>query len=204
MKKTQVEQESRVIVGAHGVAAEEDHLVLGKVIRVGVIGLFIFAVGAVWAWRVQVHTEQELQPDGPPPKPAALGQFEIGIVNQRLFDQDTHGREKLEEQHEALKNGWGDKPGVAAHMPIDQAMERVISDAQRPPPPPPPPAPEPAPGKAPAPGKTPAAPQGKAPAPTDGKAPAAAPAEGKAPAPAPSKAPATPAPAAPAPTPAQH
>ena len=95
MKKTQVEQESRVIVGAHGVAAEEDHLVLGKVIRVGVISLLIFAVGAVWAWRVQVHHRAEFQPDGPPPKPLALGQYEIGIVNQRMFEQDTHAEEKL-------------------------------------------------------------------------------------------------------------
>lgn len=189
MKKTQVEQESRVIVGAHGVSAEEDHLVLGSVIRVGVIALVIFAVGAVWAWRVQVHTMEELQPDGPAPKPAALGQYEIGIVNQRMFEQDNHAIEKLTAQTEALKNGWGDQPGVAAHMPIDQAMDRVIADAQRPPPPPPALAPEPAPAPGKAPGKTPAPPQGKAPAPTDGKAPA----EGKAPAPTP-----------PAPTPAQH
>ena len=145
MKKTQVEQESRVIVGAHGVAAEEDHLVLSKVIRVGVISLLIFAVGAVWAWRFQISIERELQPDGPPPKPAAIGLYEIGIVNQRMFEQDHHAGQKLNAQREALKNGWGDQPGVAAHLPLEQAMDRVISDAQKPPPPPPAPAPETAP-----------------------------------------------------------
>jgi hypothetical protein len=155
MKKTQVEQESRVIVGAHGVAAEEDHLVLGKVIKVGVISLAIFAVGAVWAWRFQVSIERELQPDGPPPRPAAMGQYEIGIVNQRMFEQDNHAVRKIAGQQEALKNGWGDQPGVAAHMPLEQAMERVIADSQRAPAPPPAPAPAP----------TPAAPGGKAPAP---------------------------------------
>lgn len=186
MKKTQVEQESRVIVGAHGVAAEEDHLVLGKVIKVGIVSLAIFAVGAIWAWRFQLSIENELQPDGPPPLPAAIGQYEIGIVNQRMFEQDHHAEQKLTGQREALKNGWGDQPGVAAHLPIEQAMERVISDAQKPPPPPPAPAPETAPG-------------GKAPAP-GGKAPALAPA----PAPAPGgKAPA-PTPSSPAPTPAPH
>jgi len=157
MKKTQVEYESRVIVGAHGVAAEEDHLVLGKVVRVGVISLAIFAVGAVWAWRFQVSLEHEYQPDGPPARPVALGQYEIGIVNQRMFEQDVHAEQKLGGQREALKNGWGDQPGVAAHLPLEQAMDRVISEAQKPPPPPPAPAPETAP--APAPG-------GKAPAPT--------------------------------------
>jgi hypothetical protein len=157
MKKTQVEEESRVIVGAHGVAAEEDHLVLGKVIRVGLISLFIFAVGAVWAWRFQIALEREYQPDGPPPKPVAIGQYEIGIVNQRIFEQDVHAEQKLSGQQQALKNGWGDKPGVAAHLPLEQAMDRVIADAQKPPPPPPAPAPETAPapgGKAPAPAPT--------------------------------------------------
>ena len=155
MKKTQSEQESRVIVGAHGVAAEEDHLVLGKVVKVGVISLAIFAVGAIWAWRFQVSIEREIQKDGPPSQAAALGQYEIGIVNQRMFEQDHHAVRKINTQQEALKNGWGDQPGVAAHLPIEQAMERVIADAQRPPPPPPAPAPAPgdkAPAPAPAPG----------------------------------------------------
>ncbi|MDY7232099.1 hypothetical protein [Hyalangium rubrum] len=142
MKKTQVEQESRVIVGAHGVAAEEDHLVLSKVIQVGIISLVIFIVGGIWAWRIQVATENAILPDGPPGKPAAMGQYEIGIVNQRLFDQDFHAEEKIRGQHEALKNGTGEQ-GAAALTPIDQAMERVIADAKRPPPPPPAPAPAP-------------------------------------------------------------
>jgi hypothetical protein len=153
MKKTQVEQESRVIVGAHGVAAEEDHVVLSKVIQVGVISLVIFAVGCVWAWRIQVSTELEAQPNGPPPRPAALGQYEIGIVNQRMFEHDTHAEQKIGAQHQALNNGWGEQPGVAAHRPIDEGMRQVISDAQRPPPAPP--APAPAPEPAPAPGKAP-------------------------------------------------
>ncbi len=144
MKKTQVEQESRVIVGAHGVAAEEDHLVLSKVIWVGVISLVIFAVGCLWAWRLQVSAEHEFQPEGPPPKPAALNQYEIGIVNQRQFEMDTHAEQKIAEQHQALKAGTGEQ-GAASYMPIEKAMERVVADANRPPPPPPAPEPETAP-----------------------------------------------------------
>jgi hypothetical protein len=159
MKKTQVEQESRVIVGAHGVAAEEDHLVLGKVIKVGVISLVIFGVGAIWAWRLQVSAEHEFQPNGPPPKPAAMGQYEIGIVNQLMFEHDLKAEQKIGGQTQALRNGWGEQQGVVAHTPIDQAMDRVISDAQRAPPPP-------APAPAPAPeGATPPAPNTPAPTP---------------------------------------
>ncbi|MDC0710116.1 hypothetical protein POL68_16690 [Stigmatella sp. ncwal1] len=137
MKKTQVEQESRIIVGAHGVAAEEDHLILGKVISVGVISLVIFIVGGIWAWRIQVATEKEQLPDGPAPRPPAMGQYEVGIVNQRLFEQDFHAAQKISTQQQALRNGWGDQPGVAAHPNLEQAMERVITDARRAPPPPP-------------------------------------------------------------------
>ncbi|RKH38169.1 hypothetical protein D7Y23_38535, partial [Corallococcus sp. AB050B] len=132
MKKTQSEVESRVIVGAHGVAAEEDHLVMGKIIGVGVGAMVLFFVGAVWAWRIQVVTMQDAQPNGPPPRPAAVGQYEVGIVNQRLFEQDWRAAEKIGGQHQALKNGWGDQPGVAAHKSLDQAMDQVITtEAQK-------------------------------------------------------------------------
>ena len=80
MKKTQVERESRVIVGAHGVAAEEDHLVLSKVIKVGVISLAIFGVGCIWAYRILVSTVDEILPNGPPPRPAAGGGFAESVV----------------------------------------------------------------------------------------------------------------------------
>ncbi|MBZ4418332.1 hypothetical protein [Myxococcus sp. RHSTA-1-4] len=155
MKKTQSEYESRVIVGPHGVAAEEDHLVMGKVVGIGVGALVIFVAGMVWAWRIQVRTMAEMQPDGPPPRPAAMGQYEIGIVNQRIFEQDWHAVDKIGGQQQALGAGWGDQPGVKAHPKLDEAMERVINEARTPPPPP---APAPAPETAPAPG-TPASPR---------------------------------------------
>ena len=150
MKKTQSEVESRVIVGAHGVAAEEDHLVMGKIIGVGVGAMVLFFVGAVWAWRIQVVTMAEAQPDGPPPRPAAVGQYEVGIVNQRLFEQDWRAAEKIGGQHQALKNGWGDQPGVTAHKSLEQAMGQVITtEAQKAREPAPAPTPAPAPESAP-------------------------------------------------------
>jgi hypothetical protein len=160
MKQTQSEVESRVIVGAHGVAAEEDHIVMGKVVGIGVGAVVLFLAGAVWAWRVQVVTTDEAQPHGPPPRPAAVGQYEIGIVNQRLFEQDWRAADKLGGQQQALKNGWGDQPGVAAHKPIEQAMDLAIAaearKAREPAP-----APAPAPETAPAPHTAPPAPAPK-------------------------------------------
>lgn len=160
MKKTQSELESRVIVGPHGVAAEEDHLVMGKVVGIGVGALVIFGVGILWAWWIQVRTmEPLLDKDGYGlPMGAAVGQYEIGIVNQRLFEQDWHAVDKIGGQQQALGAGWGDEPGVKTHPKLDEAIDRVINEARNPPPPPAPAPPSSAPGTAPAPG-TPAPPR---------------------------------------------
>jgi hypothetical protein len=120
--------------------------------------LVIFLVGILWAWRIQVRTMEEIQPDGPPPRPAAMGQYEVGIVNQRLFEQDWHAVDKLGGQHQSLGAGWGDQPGVKAHPTLDEAMDRVIHEARNPPPAPPSPAPQTPPTTPPAPG-TPASPR---------------------------------------------
>lgn len=143
MKKTEVELESRVIQGAHGVAAEEDHIKTGKIVATGALALGIFLVGCIWAVRIQVATQQEQLPDGPAPVPAVIGQYEIGIVNQRLFEQDFHAEQKIAEQQSALDKGWGEKPGTVAHPSLEQAMQTVIQQEQqaRQQPPPAPPAP---------------------------------------------------------------
>ncbi|MFP2906823.1 hypothetical protein ACLESD_17565, partial [Pyxidicoccus sp. 3LFB2] len=134
MKKTQSELESRVIVGAHGVAAEEDHLVMGKVVGIGVGSLIIFLVGILWAWRIQVRTMQDILGEDMQagPRPAAMGQYEVGIVNQRLFEQDWHAVDKIGGQQQALGAGWGDQPGVKAHPNLNEAVERVINEAPQP------------------------------------------------------------------------
>jgi hypothetical protein len=150
MKKTESELESRVIRGAHGVAAEEDHILTGKVVQVGVIALAVFFVGGVWAWRLQIATTNELVPEGPAPIPALITPdkdhktaYEIGIVNQRMFQVDTHAVEKIRSHEQALQNGWAEEPGVVARPTISAAMDQVIAaqasarqQEQAPPPPP--------------------------------------------------------------------
>ena len=154
MKKTESELESRVIRGAHGVAAEEDHVLTGEVVKVGVGALVIFIVGGIWAWRLQVASMNEFAPEGSAPIPALITQdkdhktaYEIGIVNQRLFEMDAHGAEKINAQREALENGWAEEPGVVARPTISQAMDQVVAEqkAARQQPPAPTPAPTPAP-----------------------------------------------------------
>jgi hypothetical protein len=153
MKKSQVELESRVIRGAHGVAAEEDHILTGKVVQVGVGALVIFIAGGIWAWRLQLATTEEfVGKEGPAPIPALITPdkdyrtaYEIGIVNQRLFDLDTHAEEKIKAQQNALDKGYADKPGVATRPTISEAMDRIVAEqaaARAQPPPAPTPAPQ--------------------------------------------------------------
>ena len=135
MKKTESELESRVIRGAHGVAAEEDHIITGKVVQVGVISLVIFIVGGIWAWRIQVATTKEFAPEGAATIPVLItpdekGQtaYEIGIVNQRMFQLDTHAEQKIGAQQKALESGWADEPGVVARPTISTAMDQIIAE----------------------------------------------------------------------------
>jgi hypothetical protein len=156
MKKTESELESRVIRGAHGVAAEEDHIITPKIVQVGVGSLLIFIVGGIWAWRIQVATTREFAPEGPAPIPALITPdkdhktaYEIGIVNQRLFELDTHAEQKIGAQQKALESGWAEEPNVVARPTISAAMDQVISEQaaarQQPAPTTPTPAPQPAP-----------------------------------------------------------
>ena len=135
MKKTESELESRVIRGAHGVAAEEDHIITAKVVQVGVVSLIIFIVGGIWAWRIQVATTREFVPEGSAPIPALITPdkdgktaYEIGIVNQRMFQLDTHAEQKIASQQKALESGWADEPGVVARPTISAAMDQIISE----------------------------------------------------------------------------
>ncbi len=135
MKKTESELESRVIRGAHGVAAEEDHILTGKIVQVGVGALVIFIVGGIWAWRLQVAVTNDFAPEGAAPIPALITPdknhqtaYEIGIVNQRLFELDTHAEQKIGAQQQSLVNGWAEEPGVVARPTIAQAMDQIVAE----------------------------------------------------------------------------
>ncbi|HEX8826035.1 MAG TPA: hypothetical protein VF794_39380 [Archangium sp.] len=135
MKKTETELESRVIRGAHGVAAEEDHIDTLGVAKVGAVALAIFIVGGIWAWRLQIAVTNDLVPQGSAPIPALITPdkdhrtaYEIGIVNQRMFELDTRAEEKINAQQKALENGWADQPGVVARPTISSAMDTIVSE----------------------------------------------------------------------------
>ena len=109
----------------------EDAIDYTKVILVGVISLVAFALGTVWAVKILHHeTEKVHAATGVPRTPAALGKPEIGIVDQVLFEGDQRLAVWRAERAARLNGyGWVDRSKGIVHVPIERAMEQVLSGA---------------------------------------------------------------------------
>jgi len=106
--------------------AEEDRVPSGKIVVVGVAALVVFFLGSLAAGIGMEAMRRQVNPEGPAPLPAQAGQGKIGIVEQRLFEHSNMGAAWRERQQRRLQSfGWVDQSKGIAHIPIDQAMERV-------------------------------------------------------------------------------
>lgn len=101
---------------------------LKKIILVGVGSLVIFAVGIIWAYFLMVGQRKEIDEAGRAAPPKELGKPEIGIVDQVLFSHDNRLELWKAERAKKLSSyGWVDRAKGVAHMPIEQAMQKVIA-----------------------------------------------------------------------------
>ena len=99
------------------------------IIGVGVASMAIFAVATVWSTHILNTTRAEMQPGGPPPIPKQVDQYEVGIVNLRVFALDQRAAQKRLQQLERLRSyGWVDREAGVAHIPIDEAMKMYVAD----------------------------------------------------------------------------
>jgi hypothetical protein len=108
-------------------ASDDDGINVKKIIAVGAVSLFIFAVSALIAHLIMRNDLAKLEAGGLPPKPAAIGREEIGIVDQVEFEGDH----RLEDWRNAKKKrlnsyGWSDRNRQLIHIPINQAIEELI------------------------------------------------------------------------------
>ena len=102
------------------------------VIGVGLASVAIFAVATVWSTHILNSTRAEMQPGGPPPIPRQVDQYEVGIVNQRVFNLDQRAAQKRLQQMERLRSyGWVDRESGVAHIPIDEAMKMFLAEQQK-------------------------------------------------------------------------
>jgi hypothetical protein len=96
------------------------------VIGTGLGAIIVFAVATLIVWRYLDAREKFLQPGGPAVIPA-LGQAEIGIVDQVPFDVTRASQAYRSESIERLSSwGWMDRKQGTIHMPIDRAMDLVV------------------------------------------------------------------------------
>jgi hypothetical protein len=102
------------------------------VIGVGVGAILLFTIATLIAWRFMVHRENELQAGGPLPIPRQIGQTEIGIVDQVPFDVTRAYQTYRDDRNARLESwGWVDRKAGLVHMPIEEAMDRVVKEAKK-------------------------------------------------------------------------
>ena len=108
----------------------DDQIDFGKVIAVGLISLITFALGTVWAVSIfHRETARAHATQGPRREPT-LGQKEIGIVDQVLFEGDHRLADWRAERKSHIEGyGWIDRSKGIAHIPIEKAMDEVLSGA---------------------------------------------------------------------------
>jgi len=103
-------------------------MALGKIVVVGIVSLALFAAGIFWAYRLMVGREGEVHAQGAASAPTKIGQLEIGIVDQPLFDIDQRlDLWRAEKKKKLSTFGWIDRAKGIAHMPIEQAMQEVVA-----------------------------------------------------------------------------
>ena len=111
-----------------GTRAEPDRIGTPRILAVGAASLLFFAVASWLTIRYGYErTRAEMLPDGPAALPAEIGRNKIGIVEQRLFSLAVEPADWRRQQVERLQSwGWVDKQAGVIHVPIDQAMARVV------------------------------------------------------------------------------
>ena len=115
--------------GTSEVAAAQQQMSWPWIIGVGVASMAIFAVATVWSTHILNTTRAEMQPAGPPPIPKQVDQYEVGIVNQRVFAMDQRAAQKRLQQMERLRSyGWVDRETGVAHIPIEEAMKMYLAE----------------------------------------------------------------------------
>ena len=109
---------------------EEDRIAIGKIVITAIVSLGIFGIGALWSISIQRHEMGSIVSTEHPAGPAMAGAPEVGIVYQWPFNLSHYGADKAAETKGRLaRYGWVDKNTKVVHIPIDQAMEKYVSQA---------------------------------------------------------------------------
>jgi hypothetical protein len=111
-------------------ALDDDGIDIKKILLIGFASLGTFAVSAVVAYFILRADTNAYHAKGTPPPPALIGQGEIGIVDQPMFDHDNRLELwKAARQRRLNGYGWVDRKKNLIHIPIDKAIDQVVAGA---------------------------------------------------------------------------
>ena len=111
---------------------EDKNLPYRKIVGVGVASVVIFGLSILWSTSLLRSAEKEMQPAGPPPIPLGVNQYEVGIVNQRMFSLDQRAAQKRVQQMNRLNTyGWLDRQAGVVHIPVDVAMDMLVQEQKK-------------------------------------------------------------------------
>jgi hypothetical protein len=122
---------------AHGhahdtTATQAENLPIGKVITVGLVSLFVFAVGSVWALKIRTATIEAMNPSGAIGLPANFGAEEQGIVDQIPFELNHWVKDDRAASKKQLHGyGWVDRQAGTIHIPIERAIELQLAEQKK-------------------------------------------------------------------------
>lgn len=120
-------QQSASSPAGHGHVGS-DEMNLKRIVVIGVAALVLFAAGVIWAYFIMVGQLAEIRRNGSPRAATEIGKPEIGIVDQVLFSTDNRLDVWKAERKKRLEGvGWIDKTKGIAHIPIEQAMAKVVA-----------------------------------------------------------------------------
>ena len=103
---------------------EPDHVPTRRLASIGLAGLLVFGVGALWATTVQRGATGSVRSDTAP-RPDLAGQREVGMVYQPRFGKSI-ALERADEARRRLSSaGWVDRDAGVVRIPIEDAMEHM-------------------------------------------------------------------------------
>jgi hypothetical protein len=112
-------------------AQADEHIASFKIVTVGVVALIVFGAATVWSSRILDRTARTLSPAGPLPVGREIGKAEIGIVDQPPFETTRGAEQYRRESLQRLNSyGWVDPQKGLIHVPIDKAMDQLLSQEQ--------------------------------------------------------------------------
>lgn len=98
----------------------------GKIFIVGVVTIVVFTLAIVYSESLRARRDAAM-PQGPAPLPRQVGQAELGIVDQTMFEVEHRAADLRELQKQHLDSyGWVDRDAGVIHIPIQQAMQQVL------------------------------------------------------------------------------